>query len=135
MANGSEGIDAPEEPETVSPVAVGRFNRKRRSRNRLAFSHDVSDANEQQWQAAPRRKSSGALGVRIAHTGSDEHLDARRNAETTSPCSRAGSESATSPPRVPSLSDAVVQIRSPAAASRCGEADHPSMRSVRLAPP
>ena len=91
-ANGSEGIDAPEEPGHGSPSAVGRVSRNRRSRNRLAFSHDVSEANEQQWHAAPCRKSSGSLGVRIAHTGSDEHRAARRSAESTSPCSRAGSD-------------------------------------------
>ena len=112
-AKGSEGIDAPEEPgHGVAGGASGRVSRKRRSRKRLAFSHEVSEANEQQWHAAPWRKSSGSLGVRIAHTGSDEHRAARRSAETTSPCSRIGSESATSPPRVPSLSDAVVQISS-----------------------
>jgi hypothetical protein len=91
----------------------------------LAFSHEVSEAKEQQWQAAPCRKSSGSLGVRIAHTGFDEQRAARRSADTTNPWSRSGSESATRPPSVPSLSDAVVQISKPAAASRWVDADQP----------
>jgi len=86
---------------------------------------DVSDAKVQQWHAAPCRKSSGSLGVRIAQTGSEEHRAARRSAEIASPCMRDGSESATRPPRVPSLSEAVVQINSPAAPSRCAEAGQP----------
>ena len=78
----------PKNPGTGWPSALGSVSRNRRSRNRFAFSHDVSDANVQQWHAAPCRKSSGSLGVRMAHTGSDEQRAARRNAEMTSPCRR-----------------------------------------------
>lgn len=65
--------------------------RKRRSRNRLAFSHDVSDAMTQQWQAAPWRKSSGSWGVRIEQTGSEEQRAAFSRALATTCWSRAGS--------------------------------------------
>lgn len=92
-------LASPKNPSTRVSSALGGVNRNRRSRNRLARSQDVSEANEQQWQAAPCRKSSGPLGVRMAQTGSDEHRDARRSADFTIPCSLRGSESATRPPK------------------------------------
>ena len=60
----SPGQQLPEVPDGVlahdgawkkakSAYGPGRGTRKRRSRKRLAFSHDVSEAKEQQWQAAP----------------------------------------------------------------------------------
>jgi hypothetical protein len=54
----------PKKPGTWSPSLAGRLSRNRRSRNRLARSQEVSEAKQQQWQAAPCRKSSGSLGVR-----------------------------------------------------------------------
>lgn len=109
----------PKKPRTGVRSAVGSVSKNRRSRKRLAFSQEVSEAKERQWQAAPYGVM-GSAGVRIAHTGSEEQRAARRNAEVTRFCSRTGSASATNPPRVPSLSDAVVQIRSPAAPSHFG---------------
>lgn len=100
----------PKNPGTSLPVGEGRLSRKRRSRKRLAFSQEVSDAKVQQGHAAPWRKSSRSLGVRIAQTGSEEHRDARRRAETTSPCNRTGSDSATRPPRLQSYLPAMAWL-------------------------
>ena len=99
----------------------------------MARSQEVSDAIAQQWQAAPCRKSSGSRGVRVAQIGSDEHRRARFSAAFNTPASRPGSLSWTRPPRVPSLSDAVVQISRPAAASRADVAAQAYSRSLRLA--
>ena len=96
----------------------------RRSRNRLAFSHDVSDANVQKWHAAPCRKSSGASGSLWAQIGSEEHRLARRRAPSTRPSMVVGSLSSTSPPNVPSLSGAVVLTSTPAAGGRSALAGH-----------
>lgn len=70
---------------------------------------------QQQWQAAPCRKSSGSRGVRFEQTGSDEQRAALGSAFRSEPSSNSGWLSLTRPPRVPSLSDAVVRISRPAA--------------------
>jgi len=84
--------------------------RNRRSRNRFARSHEVSDAITQQWHAAPCRKSSGSIGVRFAQIGSDEQRDARSSADDTTCCRRAGSLSETRPPRAAPAGTAAGQV-------------------------
>ena len=72
-------------------------------------------------------------GVRRAQIGSEEQRAARSSADDTTCCRRAVSLSATRPPRVPSLSDAVVAISSPAAGRRSSVPGQAYSRSLRLA--
>ena len=86
----------------------------------------VNDAYLGLWRAipparpAPLRAYLCRVVRNIALNAYYKKRAARRSADRTMFWSFAGSDSATSPPSVPSLSDAVVQMSSPAAASRPG---------------
>jgi hypothetical protein len=51
------------------PLPPGRVSRKHRSRKWFALSHEVSEAEQQQWQAALCRKSFGSVAPNARRAG------------------------------------------------------------------